>query len=141
MKTKNLDYFMSLPYRIELEPIPAEEGGGFSAGIPLLSRYAVQGYGDTAAEALEALEEIKLDRLTAYLDAEVAIPEPEQEEDFSGRFVLRIPKYLHRELSLRAKQNNVSLNQFVTSLLSIGLQVAALAFSGARTELENKTIR
>ena len=126
MSTNNLDYFMTLPYRIELQEISQDLGGGFSVCIPSLGRYAVHADGETVLEALEKLEEIKRDRLAAYLEAGVTIPEPEKEENFSGKFVLRIPKYLHRELSIKARQNNVSLNQFVASLLSSGLHVGHL---------------
>jgi antitoxin HicB len=120
---KNLDYFMALPYRMELEPIPAEQGGGFSASIPLLGRYALCADGNTVEEALDKLEEIKREVFTTCLEEGVVIPEPDPEEDeYSGRFVLRIPKYLHRELALRAKTNNTSLNQFVSCLLSGSLQ-------------------
>jgi len=118
MTEKNLDYFMRLPYRIELEEISPHLGGGISACIPDLGRYAVHADGETVQQALEKLEEIKRDRLEAYLEAGVPMPEPEKEENFSGKFVLRIPKYLHKELSIRARQNNVSLNQLITSLLS-----------------------
>ena len=119
---KDVNYYMNLPYRVELEPIPEEEGGGFSACVPQLGRYAFRADGETIAEALEKLEGIKREYFAAYLRDGVPIPEPEKdEEDYSGKFVLRIPKYLHRELSMRAKENNVSLNQFVSSLLAAGL--------------------
>jgi predicted HicB family RNase H-like nuclease len=121
---KNLDYFMSLRYRVEIEPIPEEQGGGFSVSIPRLGRYALCAEGDTVEEALAHLEEVKKERFATYLAEGAVIPEPESdEEDYSGRFVLRIPRYLHRELALRAKENDVSLNQFVVSLLSSGLRM------------------
>jgi antitoxin HicB len=118
MSEKNLDYFLRLPYRIELEEISPDLGGGISVCIPTLGRYAVHADGETVQQALDKLEEIKRDRLEAYLEAGVPIPEPEKEENFSGKFVLRIPKYLHKELSIKARQNNVSLNHLITSLLS-----------------------
>lgn len=118
MSEKNLDYFLRLPYRIELEEIAPDLGGGISVCIPALGRYSVHADGDTVQQALDKLEEIKRDRLEAYLEAGVSIPEPEKDEHFSGKFVLRIPKYLHKELSMKARQNNVSLNHLITSLLS-----------------------
>jgi hypothetical protein len=39
-------------------------------------------------------------------------------EEYSGRFVVRIPKRLHRELSLAAERNGVSLNMFVATALA-----------------------
>ena len=43
-----------------------------------------------------------------------------------GRFVLRIPKILHRQLTGVAKQNQVSLNQYVTYLLSSNITLEQL---------------
>ncbi|WP_246105352.1 toxin-antitoxin system HicB family antitoxin [Sporomusa termitida] len=48
------------------------------------------------------------------------IPEPEVEE-YSGKFNLRIPKSLHKDLVIKAKAENISLNQMATYLLAKGL--------------------
>jgi antitoxin HicB len=120
---KNYEYFMNLPYRIEIQPIAANRGGGYEASIPELGKYSVCADGETMEEALINLQKVKQERITAYLDEGLPIPEPhEEQEEFSGKFVLRIPKYLHRDLALKSKQNNISLNQFVVSLLSGALQ-------------------
>lgn len=134
---KNLEYFMTLPYRIEIRPIPENKGGGYEASIPELGRYAVRADGDTIEEALNGLESIRKERLAAYLEEGLSIPEPApDEEDYSGKFVLRIPKNLHRELSHRARLNNVSLNQFTTAVLSSGLAIER--FYGAIQSLEHE---
>jgi antitoxin HicB len=120
---KNLEYFMALPYRIEIQPIPDSKGGGYEASIPLLGKYAVRADGETIEEALEGLQAIKQETLGSYLEEGLVIPEPEpDEEDYSGKFVVRMAKSLHRELVLRAKENGVSLNLFVSSLLASRLQ-------------------
>ncbi|WP_371862799.1 toxin-antitoxin system HicB family antitoxin [Lentilactobacillus rapi] len=46
----------------------------------------------------------------------IEIPEP-VDESFSGRITLRMPKSLHKELTVLAKEENVSLNQYVVALL------------------------
>ena len=116
---KDLNYYMSLPYIVELKPIPVKEGGGFSASIPQLGRYSLLADGETIEEAVQNLEEIKKERFAEYIQAGLAIPEPERdEEDYSGKFVVRIPKYLHRDLAMIARQNDVSLNQLVVSMLA-----------------------
>ncbi len=76
MKHKDIDYYMELPYRIEIQPVPEEDGGGFEASIPELGRRAVCGDGDTIEEALDSLEAVKQERLSAYLAKGVSIPEP-----------------------------------------------------------------
>jgi|WetSurMetagenome_2_1015567.scaffolds.fasta_scaffold02398_12 antitoxin HicB len=120
---KDLRYYMNLPYTITIDVIPAEEGGGYSASIPQLGKFALTSDGETIEEAIHNLEKIKQDRFSDYLKKGLTIPEPQRdEEEYSGNFVARIPKYLHRELALRARSNGVSLNQFVVSLLSGGLE-------------------
>ncbi len=97
---KDLNYYMSLPYIVELKPIPVKDGGGFSASIPQLGRYSLLADGETIEEAFQNLEEIKKERFAEYIEAGLTIPEPERdEEDYSGKFVVRIPKYLHRDLA------------------------------------------
>ena len=121
---KDLDYYMSLPYVIEVVPIPDSEGGGYTAQLPQVGRFAIVGDGETPEEAIADLENTKRLRFAAYLEKGVEIPEPEPEkEEFSGRFVIRLPKILHRHLSGAAKSNRVSLNQYTAYLLSTNLQL------------------
>jgi len=142
MSAKDLSYYVGLPYRIEIQPIPDNKGGGYEASIPELGRYAVCADGDTVEGALRSLEEIKRERLSAYLEEGHAIPEPEpDEEEHSGKFVLRIPKYLHRELAHRAKENGVSLNQFISSLLSRELLREKLESELAEVRQELQAVR
>jgi antitoxin HicB len=68
---KTLDYYLSLPYPIEL--IPDEDGFWF-AQIPLLEGCMTQG--ETREAALEMLDEAKELWLETALDENIAIPEP-----------------------------------------------------------------
>jgi len=120
-----LDYYLNLPYKIEIEPIPQDDGGGFAARLPELGRYTIVGDGETIEEAIQSLNEIKEIMLREWLEQGITIPEPEKEqaiEEYSGKFIIRIPKYLHRDLTVQAKKNGVSLNQFIATLLSAGLE-------------------
>ena len=45
-------------------------------------------------------------------------PEPISTRKFSGRFVVRIPPEIHRELATDAAMQNVSLNQLAVSRLA-----------------------
>ena len=62
------------------------------------------------------------------LEEGTPIPEPEREPDslFSGKFVVRIPSTLHRQLVDRARKENVSLNYLVGHLLSYNTPLSAV---------------
>ena len=127
-KEKNINYYLELPYKMEILPIPEDEGGGFMATLPELGREVFIGDGDTVQEALESLESIKKIMFEEYLRNGVNIPEPEPKhaDSFSGKFVLRVPRILHKELASGAKKENVSLNQYVNMLLSQSSERAQL---------------
>ena len=46
------------------------------------------------------------------------IPEPFTAEAYSGKFVVRVPRSLHRQLVEAAKQEGVSLNAYVNVVLA-----------------------
>jgi predicted RNase H-like HicB family nuclease len=69
---KSLEYYLSLPYPIEL--IPDEDGFWF-AQIPLLPGCMTEG--SSREEALEMLDEAKELWLETALDRGIHIPEPE----------------------------------------------------------------
>ncbi len=68
---KTLEYYLSLPYIIEL--IPDEDGVWF-AHIPLLKGCMTQG--DSRDEALHMLDEAKALWLETALEEGIPIPEP-----------------------------------------------------------------
>ena len=46
------------------------------------------------------------------------VPEPKSAQSHSGRLLLRMPQTLHAELARAAERERVSLNQFITGVLS-----------------------
>ena len=90
-KSKDLDYYMNLPFTIEIVAIPDSEGGGFAATLPEIGRDAITGDGDSPEEAIRDLRQAMRTRFTEYLGKGIEIPEPTPSGAFSGRFVLRIP--------------------------------------------------
>ncbi|HNW58485.1 MAG TPA: hypothetical protein PKI62_02265 [bacterium] len=77
METKDLKYYLNLEYQITISKIPANEGGGYSACIEQLGKYAFIGDGETIEEALEDLKEVKEILFTEYLKKGIIIPEPD----------------------------------------------------------------
>jgi len=137
---KDLNHYLALPYKIEIVPIPEEEGGGYLAKLPQFGALGIVGDGDTKEEALADLAENQKERFMQYLEERLEIPEPEVGgDDYSGRFVVRLPKSLHRELALAAHKNGASLNQYVCTLLAMNFQSDRLAatLSGMQGEIQS----
>ncbi len=72
---KNLDYYLALPYTIELTP---DEDGYWFASIPLLKGCITNG--NSREDALFMIDDAKVAWLTTAIDLGMAIPEPEREQ-------------------------------------------------------------
>lgn len=116
MDNKDVEYYMHLPYAIEIRPIPEHDGGGIFASIPMLK--GCMSDGATISEAYANLQEAQREWLTDMLELKKPIPEPSKAEDYSGRFLVRLPKSLHKLLAERSEQEGVSLNQYVATALA-----------------------
>ncbi len=125
---KNLNHYLKLNYAIEIRKVAEKDGGGYLASIPQLGRWAFCGSGKNIDEALKTLERVKKNLFEDYLKEGISIPEPEAEPEsiFSGKFVIRIPIRLHSELVERAREQNISLNQYVNYLLSYNTPLTVL---------------
>jgi len=117
---KELDYYMNLPYKVEISP--EEDGAGFNASIPDLKGCVA--FGETVEEAYQTITEVKQTWIEIALEREWRIPEPVTEEfkEYSGRFNARLPRSLHRKLAELAETENTSLNQLVVALLAEGTE-------------------
>jgi predicted RNase H-like HicB family nuclease len=122
MKNKPVDDLMKLPYTVE---ITLDDGGYFAKIKELEGCMTV---GDTTAAALAMIEDAKQARLTAAVEDGIEIPLPEsmQAERYSGKFALRLPKSLHRQLAESAERDGVSLNQYLVTLLAERNALAAV---------------
>ena len=114
---KTIDYYMALPYRMEI--IPDNIEGGYTAWYPDLPGCLI------SAETLEGIITNADDAKRAWLEAalsegiEISEPSPETElSGYSGQFKLRLPRSLHRALSMSAKAEGISMNQYCIYLLS-----------------------
>lgn len=111
-ETDHLDMETLPCYPITL--IPCEDGG-FVAKISDLPGCIAQG--DSAEEALAALDEVRGLWIESALEHGDVIPAPASDRNYSGRLLVRMPKRLHRELSEAALEAGCSLNQYVVYLL------------------------
>jgi predicted RNase H-like HicB family nuclease len=104
--------------------IPDEESGTFTAQIIEFPGCLAQGA--TPAEAYERLEAAAESWIEAALEMQQEIPSPASDVQFSGRFVLRLPRSLHRQVAQLAELEGTSLNQFIVG--AIAEKVGALNF-------------
>lgn len=110
---KNLDYYLSLPYTIEIIPEPA---GGWFVGIKELPGCMTDA--ETPEEGLKEIREIQSEWLQIALEDSQKIPEPSTKEEYSGNFRLRLPRALHRKLVQLAEEQGVSLNTYCATALA-----------------------
>lgn len=109
---KNLKYYLNLDNTIRLKK---NQDGSYFAEIEELP--GCMSEGDTKEEALEMIEDAKKAWLSVALKRKINIPEP-QKDEFSGKLNIRMPKFLHRKLSYKARQEGVSLNTLISTSLS-----------------------
>jgi len=112
-KESGIQQYLELPYTREL--VREDDGTWFAR---ILEFPGCMTTGDTQQEALEMLDDAMNAWLRARLEDRETIPEPVATDDFSGRFVVRVTKSLHRDLVRAAERNGVSLNLFVATTLA-----------------------
>lgn len=113
---KNLKYYLNLDYTIRLKE---NSDGSFFAEIEELPGCMTEG--DSKEEALKSLEDAKKAWLEVALDRKITIPEPSSDE-FSGKFNVRVPKFLHRMLAYKARKEGVSLNSLISTTLASAIK-------------------
>jgi len=105
--------FMNKNYRVALQYDP---DGYWIAEHPELP--GCKADGETAQEALTSLDISRELWIECSLANGLDVPEPQEAPQYSGRFVLRIPKSLHRDLANEAEAEGVSLNSLVSNVLA-----------------------
>jgi antitoxin HicB len=95
-----------------------EDEGAWVASVPDLP--GCNSFGATVADAVSNVQQAKELWMQSQFQSGGEIPEPTDDDGFSGRFVLRIPRILHRSLAYEASRQGVSLNHYASHLLSQG---------------------
>lgn len=113
---KEVKYYMNLPYNYIIKPISDESGDYYYAHI--LELDGCQTTGDTFEDVYANLKEAMEGWIEARLEGGFDIPMPVGYEDFSGKFIVRIPKSLHYRLAIEAQKEGISLNQYALYKLS-----------------------
>jgi len=120
MSIKNVEYYMGLPYEKVIQKLPEADGGGYFVSVPVLGTAATNAWATTPEDALAALDEVMHDNIEEWLAEGYTIPEPANvcQKQFSGKFALRMPPYLHRQIAETANAEGISINQLICNALS-----------------------
>lgn len=108
-----LDHYLALNYHKRLYQ---DDEGDWIVEIDDLPGCIADG--KTPDEAVENSREAMQSWMESRISSGLDIPEPRIADDYSGRILLRMPKYIHRRLAIQAQQEGSSLNQYIVSLLS-----------------------
>lgn len=112
-KSNRIEHYLSLPYTVLVRQ---NEDGTFFAEIEELPGCMTEA--DNIEQLLDMIKDAQRTWIQAALARGLPIPEPRSQEEFSGRFLVRIPKSLHRNLVRKAQKEGVSLNQLATMALA-----------------------
>lgn len=86
---------------------------GLCTEFPSLSWLA-----ESQQNALRGIVELVHSVITDMREEAETIPEPISHRHYSGKFQVRIPPEQHRMLAIKAAEENVSLNRYVTTKLA-----------------------
>lgn len=112
---KPLSYYLGLEYPFV---VVAHPDGDYVISFPDLPGCMTQV--ESIADVGPMAEDVRTLWIETAYDHGITIPPPSYPEEYSGKFNLRLPRSLHRSLAEAAKQDSISLNQYVVSLLSRG---------------------
>lgn len=90
-----------------------EEFVGLSAEFPNLSWLA-----PGPEEALKGIRSVVKDCVEDMVENEEAVPKPISTRKYSGKFMVRIPPEVHRNLATQAAESGVSLNRIASAKLA-----------------------
>ena len=102
------------PYTV----VPDTEDGGFVIDFPDLPGCMTQV--EDASEIAAMADEVRRLWITSEYEQGASIPEPSLPATHSGKFMVRLPRSLHRDLARSAEREGTSLNAYVTALLARG---------------------
>ena len=106
-------------YPFEIRTLTEKEGGGFLISYPDFNVCISDG--ETIEEAIANGREVLIETIAAMEEAGLPIPAPNHGSTASGKFIARIPKSLHAQLTARARAEGVSFNALVLSFLASGM--------------------
>jgi predicted HicB family RNase H-like nuclease len=112
MATKLMKQVDNYTYRITWSE-EDKEYIGLCAELPSLSWLD-----KTQAAALQGIINLAAEAVSDMLANNENIPQPIATKRFSGKLLVRIPPYVHKELTIQAAEAGVSINRIISSKLA-----------------------
>jgi predicted RNase H-like HicB family nuclease len=119
--TKKIEYYSKLSYTVIVEQWDDGRGPYWVARIAELPHCLI--HADTPEEAMDEIQEVKMDWIKSNLERGLPIPEPRMRK-YSGEIRLRITPSLHKLLTYRAETEGISLNQYMATALAMSVGVS-----------------
>lgn len=126
---RSLAEYLAMEYRLD---VIADPDGGYVIDFPDLPGCMTQI--ETLDQVAPMATEIKELWIETEYDHGHDIPLPTYPEEYSGKFNVRLPRSLHRQLAEAAEADGVSLNQYVVLLLTRGVTTDNLARAHPRLD-------
>jgi antitoxin HicB len=114
--TRTADDYLRLPYTIEVIRDESDGLPGYVARVVELPGCLTQA--DDFEELGEMVEEAMRLWIETALEDDQVIPQPRSITQHSGKFLVRVPRSLHRQLVEAAERDGVSLNNLVNVILA-----------------------
>ncbi len=105
-----------MKHNYEMHVIYSQEDGCWIGKAPELQ--GCSAFGDTAEKSLKELKIAVQLWLKATRAKGWPIPAPISEKEPKGKFIVRVPKELHKNLAIAAAGQGVSLNQYIVYKLA-----------------------
>ena len=106
----SVNEYLELPYNIVVRHINDDSGEYYFVTVQELD--GCMSDGATIEEAYTNIREAMEGWIETKLEAGLNIPLPVDTGNYSGKFVVRLPKTLHRRLAIEAEKEGISLNQY-----------------------------
>ena len=122
MPPRTVDDYLKLPYTIEVMYDRSDDHPGWFARVVELPGCITQA--DTFEELGTMIEDAMRGWIEIGLEDGQPIPEPRPAESHSGKFVVRLPRSLHRQVAEAAERDGVSLNTYISVAIgrAVGLE-------------------
>ena len=125
MTTRTVDEYMKLPYTVEVFRDESDDVPGYVTRVVELPGCI------TPADSFVELELMLDNAMRLWIEVTLEdgreAPTPQRDEEYSGEFVVRIPRSLHQRLVETATRDSATVDAFVTRVLAhpVGAQQAA----------------